>query len=107
MSERGSGSGEGHPGQGDSQLFTSAGSPSGKTNTRDRPIIPGIPDPIAKDLDSSDARVRLQALNHWAAPQTTAPLDPLYEALEDEDETVRAKATEIVERRWAAEQGQN
>jgi hypothetical protein len=43
-------------------------------------------------------------MNHWEAQGTKAPLDPLFEALDDEDAHVRAKATEIIERYWAAEQ---
>jgi hypothetical protein len=49
--------------------------------------------------------VRLDALQHWVSKETTAPLDPVYGALEDEDESVRAKATEILERYWALVQG--
>jgi len=45
-------------------------------------------------------------MNHWEAQGTKAPLDPLFAAMDDEDEVVRAKATEIIERYWAAEQEQ-
>lgn len=82
--------------------------PEGPSNTetagRDNLPVPGIPESIAKALDSSDPRVRLQAMNHWEAQGTKAPLDPLFEALDDEDGFVRAKATEIIERYWVVEQ---
>ena len=93
--------------QEDKQPLKSAGPPNGKTDGVDQspvPIVPGIPEAVATDLDSPDARVRLLAMNHWGAKGTTAPLDPLFVALEDEDEAVRAKATEIIERHWAIEQ---
>ncbi len=32
------------------------------------------------------------------------PLDPVFEAMEDDDPAVRAKATAIVEQYWAREQ---
>jgi hypothetical protein len=70
----------------------------------DKLPVPGIPKSIAKDLDSPDARFRIKALNHWDTKGTKAPLDPVFEALEDENEAVRAKATAIIEQRWAAEQ---
>ena len=93
--------------QGDKQPLKSAGMPNDKADGRDQspaPIISGIPDSVAKDLDSPDARVRFQALNHWTKPKSTASLEPLFVALEDEAEAVRAKATEIIERHWAIEQ---
>jgi hypothetical protein len=66
--------------------------------------VPSIPDSIAKDIGSPDARTRYRALDHWEAKDSKAPLDPVFEAMEDEDEAVRAKATAIVEQSWAAEQ---
>jgi hypothetical protein len=65
-----------------------------------------VPDSIAKDFESPYARIRLQALDYWVTQGTKAPLDPLFAAMDDEDEVVRAKATEIIERYWAAEQEQ-
>jgi HEAT repeat protein len=59
---------------------------------------------VANDLDSLDARVRYRALDHWEAKDSKASLDPIFEAMEDDDPAVRAKATAIVEQRWAAEQ---
>jgi hypothetical protein len=70
----------------------------------DKLPVPSIPDSIAKDLGSPYARDRYRALDHWEAKDSKAPLDPLFEAMEDEDEAVRAKATAIVEKYWAAEQ---
>jgi hypothetical protein len=67
-------------------------------------LNPSIPQSVEKDLGSSDARVRYLALDYWEAKDSKAPLDPVFEAMEDEDEAVRAKATAIVEQYWAAEQ---
>ena len=92
-------------GQGD-KLSKFAGAPNVETDGRDTLPVLGIPDSIAKGLDSPDARERLQAMNHWEAQGTKAPLDPLFAAMDDEDEVVRGKATEIIERYWAAEQEQ-
>jgi HEAT repeat protein len=82
----------------------SADMPKGKTNGHDQSTVPDVPASVIKDLDSPDAHVRFQALNYWTKPESTASLEPLFVALEDEDEAVRAKATEIVEARWAIEQ---
>ncbi|MEK7352219.1 MAG: hypothetical protein AAB177_15205 [Nitrospirota bacterium] len=90
------------PGQGD-KLSKPAGMPIIETGGRDKLPVPGIPDAIAKGLDSPDARTRLQSMNYWEAQGTKAPLDPLFAAMDDEDEAVRAKATEIIERYWDAE----
>jgi hypothetical protein len=46
----------------------------------------------------------LRTLDHWDANKTTAPLDPVFDALEDENEAVRSKATQIIEQRFADEQ---
>lgn len=89
-------------GQGD-KLSKPAGTPNVETDGRDKLPVPGIPDSIAKGLDSPDARVRLQALDHWEKKGSKAPLDPLFEAMEDEDEAVRAKATAIIEQQWTIE----
>lgn len=63
-----------------------------------------IPQSIERDLRSPDARVRYRGLEYWEAKDSTAPLDPVFEAMEDQDEIVRGRATEIVERHWAVEQ---
>jgi hypothetical protein len=83
---------------------TGSASEMGTVPGGDKLPVPGIPESIAKDLDSPDARFRIKALNHWDTKGTKAPLDPVFEALEDENEAVRAKATAIIEQRWAAEQ---
>lgn len=77
---------------------------SQSADTSNGKSVPLIPDSIIKDLNSPDARVRLQAMSHWGSNETTAPLDPLFEAVDDEDPAVQAKAIEIIERYWAAEQ---
>jgi hypothetical protein len=73
------------------------------SDSRDQPIL-GIPPSIVRDLASPDARTRFHALDHWTEKRTSASLDPVFEAMEDEDDAVRAKATAIVERQWALEQ---
>ena len=106
-SGRGAAPGGDNAGLGDGLPLRPDGKPNGDADGREKlpvPIIPGIPDSVAKDLDSPDVRVRLLALNHWTTSKTTASLDPLFAALEDEDEAVRAKATEIIERYWVVEQ---
>lgn len=81
---------------------------SDKPERRDHSsLVPGVPDSLVKDLGSPDARMRLLALNHWTAQETTAPPDSVFAALEDEDEAVRAKAAEIIGRYWTLRQGRN
>jgi len=63
-----------------------------------------IPLSVEKDLQSPEARDRYRALDYWEAKDSKAPLDPVFEAIEDDDPAVRAKATAIVERYWEAEQ---
>jgi len=85
------------------KLGKSAGTTNVETDSRDKVPFPGIPDSIAKGLESPDARERIQALDHWEKKETKAPLDPVFEAFEDENEAVRAKATAIIEQQWAIE----
>ena len=82
----------------------SVGQAASDTDERDNRSIPGVPDTIVKDLGSVDARDRYRALDHWETKDGKVSLDPVFEAMEDEDEAVRAKATAIVEQRWAEEQ---
>lgn len=89
--------------QADRPMNQSGGVPNIVADESEKSPVPGIPPAIAKDLDSPDARIRFRALNHWDKQDTKAPLDPVFEALEDEDEAVRAKATAIIERQWAIE----
>lgn len=65
---------------------------------------PSISQSLAKELSSPNARDRYRALDHWEAKDNKAPLDPVFEAMEDDDPAVRAKATAIVEQYWEAEQ---
>lgn len=74
------------------------------TEERDNRTIPGVPEMVMRDLGSADPRERYRALEHWNIKGGNAPLDPVFEALEDEDEDVRDKATAIVEQRWAEQQ---
>jgi hypothetical protein len=60
---------------------------------------------IAQALDAPETSVRIQALDMWAQQGAQTPLDPLVVALDDENDEVRAKAMEIIERQWAIEQG--
>ena len=52
-------------------------------------------------LRHPDQRVRLDALQRWAVQGAATPLNPLMHALVDPDESVRAKAQELVEQVWA------
>ena len=90
--------------QGSGQLFVPADNSYHEDDKTPVRVMPNVPDTVAKGLNSPDASARLQALNYWGKPENKAPLDPLYEAVEDPDPAVRAKATEIIERHWAAEQ---
>jgi len=60
---------------------------------------------IAQALDAPETSVRIQALDMWAQQGAQTPLDPLVVALDDENEEVRTKAMEIIERHWAIAQG--
>lgn len=75
-----------------------------RADDRSSPSQPSIPQSIAKELSSPDARDRYRALDHWEARNSKMPLDPVFEAMEDDDPAVRAKATAIVEQYWAREQ---
>ncbi|MFO0777785.1 MAG: hypothetical protein U0223_09315 [Nitrospira sp.] len=55
-----------------------------------------IPDTVAKDFGSSDARDRYRALDYWEKKDSKAPIDPVYDAMEDDDPAVRAKAAAIL-----------
>ena len=61
-----------------------------------------IPRSILTDLASAEAGIRLRALDHWDTKDTKAPLNAVFEAMEDEDEGVRAEAAAIVEQYWVA-----
>ncbi len=69
---------------------------SDKQDGRNREV-PSVSELVLKDLDSQDSSTRLRALDHWTTKGTTASLDPVFEAMEDKDEAVRARATALVE----------
>jgi HEAT repeats len=73
-------------------------------NERDKKPPPPLPEAIAQAVSSPDPSVRFQALDYWIKQGQNAPLDPLLEALEDEDEEVRAKAAKIAEQQWGIKQ---
>ena len=56
-------------------------------------------------LQHPDKEVRRDALQQWAEQGAATPLDPLTHALVDPDESVRAKAQELVEQVWLAKAG--
>jgi hypothetical protein len=76
---------------------------SGQREDHNDPADPSLPHEVANDLTSPDAHVRYLALDHWETKGIKAPLDPVFEAMEDEDEVVRARATAIIEQHWAVE----
>lgn len=90
----------------ENKLTKSADTSDVETDGQNKVAIPGIPESIAKDLDSPDVHVRLRALDRWAKQGITALPDLVIAALEDENEDVRTKATEIIERYWKVEQAQ-
>jgi len=57
-----------------------------------------IPKDVAKDLGSSDARDRFRALDYWEKKDSKAPMDPVFNALDDEDPAVRDKAAAIIDK---------
>jgi HEAT repeat protein len=59
---------------------------------------------MAKDLASPDTQVRLKAVDRWAQQAPTGSVDPLIQALDDEDEQVQARALELLVQDWAREQ---
>jgi HEAT repeat protein len=61
---------------------------------------------VANELESPDVHVRLRALDRLAKQASSGPLEPVLAALEDENEEVRRRATEIIERYWAVEKAQ-
>jgi hypothetical protein len=85
---------------GTDQPEQSAGKPDGSAPS---PAL-NIPDTIAKDLGSPNPSARYRALDYWETKGTQASMDPVFEAMEDEDPSVRAKAAAIIEQRWEAEQ---
>ena len=66
--------------------------------------VPRVLELVLKDLASSDPETRLLALDYWDAEHIHLLLGPVFEAMEDKDAAVRARATAIIERLWAVEQ---
>jgi hypothetical protein len=87
------------------------GNPAPTAPARDHSSNPAaplvVPDSLSDALASPDVRVRLRALDRWAAQNREnqeAEVDPLMVALEDDDERVRAKALALIERAGVQEQ---
>jgi vesicle coat complex subunit len=88
-------------------VVNTVGSNQQNRDESNQPQSANLPESIAKDLASPDPRTRYRALDHWETNDSKVsktPLDPVFEAMEDEDPAVRAKATAIIEQHWAAEQ---
>jgi hypothetical protein len=100
------------PGNGLSTQATSPVTPAASNYTQataqDKPApLPehlSLPIWIAQALDAPETSVRIQALDMWAQQGAHASLDPLVVALDDENDEVRAKAMEVIERNWAISQ---
>jgi hypothetical protein len=83
----------------------SASSRPPDSHVQARPAEPLVgSDWMSVALASPDVRVRLWALDHWEQHAPTESIDPLIGALDDEDEYVQARASEILDRYWAVEQ---
>ena len=81
--------------------LTPVASPASAGQGEVRPAEPlVVPAWMAKDLDSPDVHVRLKALDRWAQQGSTAPLDPLLVALDDDDDDVRARARALLAEDW-------
>lgn len=95
-----------------SSVAPAVGRPAEWSNTPTPTQVEAPPQPehlavpvwIAQALDAPEVSVRIQALDTWAQQGSQAPLGPLVVALDDENDDVRAKAMEIIERHWAIEQ---
>lgn len=77
---------------------------SDQPEDRPLPSDTSIPETITNDLNSSDAQVRYRAVDDWEVTDSHAPPDSVFEAMEDEDDVVRAKAEANVEQGWKTEQ---
>jgi len=104
--QTGLGVGSEQSGQRDQLAADRPASSNDKTDEDEPSLLINLPEAVAKDLSSADARDRYRALDYWEAKDSKAPLDPVFEAMEDEDEGVRQKATAIVEQFWKAQQEQ-
>mgnify|MGYP007037815346 CR=1 FL=1 len=59
---------------------------------------------MANDLAPSNVHVKLQALDRWAQTAPVGSVDPLIQALEDEDDLVQDKALVLLEEDWRAQE---
>jgi hypothetical protein len=82
--------------------FSSNHSPNDHVQARPAEPLVGV-DRMSAALASPDVRVRLWALDHWEQYAPTGSIDPLIVALDDEDEDVQARASEILDRYWTVE----
>lgn len=92
------------PGQRDRSSLDQPVQSAGNTNGGTPPETQTIPETIVKDLDSPNPSLRNRALDYWETNETPSTFDPVFDAMEDEDPAVRAKATAIIEQHWAAEE---
>lgn len=60
-----------------------------------------MPEWVFQGLATPDPEIRSRVLDHWETKESKVPLD---DATGDQDATVRARATAIIERLWDAEQ---
>lgn len=78
-------------------------SPADQDEARpDEPLV--VPAWMAKQLDSPDVYVRLQALDRWAQQGQPGSVDPLMLALTDPDKRVQARALTLIEEDWSRSQ---
>lgn len=63
-----------------------------------------LPDLMAKELEHPDRAVRLGALDRWGQSAPVGSVDPLIQALEDQDKRVQERALELIVQDWVREQ---
>jgi len=66
--------------------------------------IPIMPKFVLTNMASPDPNARLRALDCCYATHTKIPLSHVFEAIEDEDEVMQARAAAIIEQQWAIEE---
>lgn len=70
-------------------------------DTSNSPLGPlAMPAWMANDLASTDVHMKLQTLDRWAQAAPVGSVDPLVQALEDEDDRVQDKALALLEEDW-------
>ena len=75
---------------------TASSNVTGASGPRDEYQPEDLPPGLAELLHAPDPNVRIQGLGAWAS-QSSVTLDPLTYALVDSDESVRARAQELLE----------